>query len=124
MKKLALFLFLLLYQTTSVVAAPLSHLWSKSFGDGYGEYINGIAVDPSGNVLVTGNFDSAIDLGGGPLVTSGDDGAFVAKFSPSGELIWGRGFHTSFLGFDAPVSDNIGNVIISVTCSPTLVQPQ
>jgi hypothetical protein len=67
-----------------------AHLWSKQLGDsnqqiewqvGYG-----IAADPSGNVLLTGNFGGAIDFGGGAEIFTGDAAfthdAFVAKLSP------------------------------------------
>lgn len=47
-----------------------SHIWSKGFGccTGWGQG-TGVAVDPSGNVLVTGEFGGTVDFGGGPLTS-------------------------------------------------------
>ena len=85
-------------------------------GDGYGEFIYEVAVDPSGNVLIAGEFDSPITLGGATLVPSGVSDGFVAKFTPSGQLIWQRGFggvgaETSF--GRSITTDNVGNVIVT-----------
>jgi len=43
-----------------------NHLWSKGFGDGSG-LDSFVAVDGSGDVLLTGGLKSTVDLGGGPL---------------------------------------------------------
>lgn len=66
-----------------------NHVFSKRFGEGGPAYGPGIAVDAAGNVLVTGSFTSSIDLGGGPLTTTGSD-AFIGKLSPAGAHIWSR----------------------------------
>jgi hypothetical protein len=61
-----------------------THRWSKNLncqGDDHGL---GVAADASGNVYVTGDFGSSIDLGSGPLTSNGSYDRYIASFSPSG----------------------------------------
>jgi len=49
-----------------------SHIWSKGFGGttrGNTATALSVAVDPSANVLVTGDFGGTVDFGGGPLTS-------------------------------------------------------
>jgi hypothetical protein len=41
-----------------------------------------LALDPQGNVLVTGTTEGDIDFGGGPLPMGGNKDIFVAKMAP------------------------------------------
>src|SRR5262249_26539860 len=51
----------------------------------------GIALDPSGNVVVTGSVTKACDFGGGLLSALGSNDAFVVKYSASsGAHMWSR----------------------------------
>ena len=70
-----------------------NHIWSKGCGGG-GADGNGIAVDGTGNVLVTGFFDSTLSCAGGQSVTSlGKGDVFVVRMSgASGVPIWTKGF--------------------------------
>ena len=65
------------------------HFWSTYLGGSSGDDGYGIAVDPSGNALVTGDTASSGWVSGG-FDTSGNGGndAFVAKLSPSGGHVW------------------------------------
>jgi hypothetical protein len=67
-------------------------LWSKRFGDAGEQSPYGLAVDKSGNVLVTGYFAGTIDFGGGPLVSSIDGSIFLVKLDTSGSHIWSKSF--------------------------------
>src|SRR5262249_15332426 len=56
----------------------------------------GLAVDRSGNLLVTGSFGATMDLGGGSLRSVGSSDGFVAKFSGvDGSYIWAKTFGTA-----------------------------
>jgi hypothetical protein len=66
-----------------------SHIWSTYLGGGGTDFGNGIAVDASGNVLVTGDTGSPGWTSGGFDTTYNDSrDAFVAKLSPTGGHIW------------------------------------
>ncbi|MCY2924979.1 MAG: SBBP repeat-containing protein, partial [Planctomycetota bacterium] len=65
------------------------HLWSTYLGGSNNDYGNGIAVDASGNVLVSGCSYSPGWVSGGWDTTNGDDAdAFVVKLRPSGTQLW------------------------------------
>lgn len=86
--------------------------WSRRAGDGAEQSGIGLASDSKGNVIVVGDFDGTIDLGGGvSLQSAGAADAFIAKYSPGGDHIWSMRFGGS--GDDSAVdvavdaSDNI-----------------
>src|SRR5947199_22988 len=67
------------------------HVWSRRFGSALATHAgNGVACDGSGNVLVTGSFESSIDLGGGWARSFAHKDVFVAKYSPAGAYLWSR----------------------------------
>jgi hypothetical protein len=59
-----------------------AHVWSKRFGDGNGAVGRSVAVDASGNSIVTGYFPGIVNFGGGALGSAGGYDVFVAKFGP------------------------------------------
>ena len=56
------------------------HIWSHGFGGNSVDEGNGVAVDRTGNLLVTGSFSGTMDPGGGPLVSAGGRDIYLAKF--------------------------------------------
>ena len=67
-----------------------NHVWSKRFGDTGADAGRGIAVDGSGNVVVTGYFTGTVNFGGSNLVTIGLDDVFIARFDTNGNHLWSR----------------------------------
>ena len=61
-----------------------AHTWSKGFGGapGYGNIGHGLAMDASGNVLVTGFIGGTVDFGGGPVTSAGSSDIFLLKLHP------------------------------------------
>ncbi len=79
--------------------------------------INAMAVDSSGNVYLAGSFQGTVDfdLGDGlsTLTSAGGNDAFVAKYSPSGALVWVRaGGGISSDVATSVVVDDSDNVIV------------
>ncbi|WP_437937630.1 nucleotide-binding protein [Sorangium sp. So ce341] len=66
------------------------HVWSRSYGDPGSQNASAVAVDPWGNVLVTGGFAGSVNFGGGPRRSAGDNDAFVLKLDPRGRHVWSR----------------------------------
>jgi len=99
-------------------SATGAHQWSKRFGDTTSDTGSSVAVDGSGNIVVTGYFQNKVDFGGGLLFANGGDGGyadvFVVKFSATGAHQWSRSFggFYSDAGYTVAVDSN-GNVIVS-----------
>jgi hypothetical protein len=86
-------------------------LWSKSIGDGADQEGAAVAVDPAGDVIVTGSFMGRLDLGAGELAAVGASDGFVVKLDPGGAALWARSFgDSSEQGGAAVTADPLGNV--------------
>ncbi|MEC8970570.1 MAG: SBBP repeat-containing protein, partial [Actinomycetota bacterium] len=100
-------------------------VWAKAFETTSGSGVDqgeGIAVDGSGNVYVTGFFDTNdtvdFDPGAGTTAFTADntDDIFGVKLNSSGNLVWARQFETigTFQGRgDGVAVDGSGNVYIT-----------
>src|SRR3989475_1582564 len=102
----------------SVVVAKFSpagaHLWSKGIGDSFSNSGNAVAVDPSGNIAVTGAFSGPADFGGGVLTSAGVD-HFLAKLAPTGGHRWSRHFGSALAvhAGNGVACDGSGNVLVT-----------
>jgi hypothetical protein len=87
-----------------------NQVWAKPVSATTSNVGNGVAVDPSGTVAVTGYFIGTADFGGGPLTSAGLT-VFVAKYSASGGYVWARAFAgtASNQGYGV-AADRSGNV--------------
>ncbi len=91
-----------------------AHVWSKSFGDGGDQSAEAVAVDASGNAIVTGYFYGAVDFGGGALASSGGWDIFVAAFGPDGAHLWSKRFgNANHQAADAVGIHASGSVILA-----------
>lgn len=71
-------------------SASGTHTWSRRFGDGGTDLCRFVAVDASGNVFAIGEFEGAVDFGGGARASAGGSDAFVAMFDADGTHRWSR----------------------------------
>jgi len=57
-------------------------------------FLNGIALDATGNIALAGAFRGTLSLGGAcsPLVSAGDQDMFVAKLDPDGDCLWAQAY--------------------------------
>jgi len=75
------------------------HLWSRAFQSGDQDPSDtwprgdGVSADAAGNVLVGGAAGAWTNLGDGPL---GQRAPFIAKYSPTGALLWKRVFQGAY----------------------------
>ncbi len=108
------------------VTASGSTAWSaqiKSTGSPYSPAGSAapstIAVDSSGNVLAVGEFVGTIDIGGTSL-TAGYTDVFVAKYSPTGSLLWAKKYGGSGLQRPRAIAvDSTGAMFIGGTFDGT-----
>jgi hypothetical protein len=88
--------------------------WAKRFGGQFDELASGIAVDPAGNVTITGAFRKNISFGDGNDYNSGgEDDIYVARFDTSGKLLWSRTY--------GGVRDDVGGGVASDASGNTIV---
>ena len=99
--------------------ADNSFAWARSMGSdyvqsgsNYYERGNGVRVDGTGNVFVTGTFYGQADFGAFRLTSAGYSDAFVVKLDPTGNTVWAKswGGANQDIGSDIAI-DTAGNVI-------------
>jgi len=97
-------------------------LWSESFGGILSDEGNGVAVDRSGNIALTGVFAGTASFGGAPLVSAGGNDAFLAKYDPFGRHLWSLrlGSLTNFDSGNAVAVDAQGDVAVAGTFTRTV----
>ena len=89
------------------------HVWSRRFGSTFDELGLGLAVDPAGNLAITGSFDNEIDFGGSKLASNGESDIFVAKLDPAGNPLWARSYGSARIDLGTGIAmDSYGNVIV------------
>lgn len=82
-----------------------NRLWVRQFGTALADQAQSVAIDADGNAYVGGLTFGDLD-GAGPGTHRGADDAYVAKFSPTGAMLWVRQSGT-------PQSDSILSLAIS-----------
>jgi Beta-propeller repeat len=84
-------------------------LWDKTIASAGAEYARGIAVDPSGNVYITGQTDGTLP---GQTSAGGID-SFVAKYDTNGNQQWLNQFGTAALDEGQGIVYSNGNVYLT-----------
>ncbi len=66
-------------------------LWQKIYPGPGAQIVRHVAVDEvTGDIYLGGSFYYEIDLGQGPVVSTGSSDAFIAKLNANGSLAWSR----------------------------------
>jgi hypothetical protein len=64
-----------------------SLLWGRNVNG----YVEGLGFDAAGNLALGGAFNGTLDLGAGPMTsTGGSYDVYIAKLSPSGAALWSK----------------------------------
>jgi hypothetical protein len=103
-----------LFVFTSYAAFGQTWTWAKSGTGSAQEFANGSCTDAAGNIFIGGTFYSnPLQMGTVTLNNSGSSDAYVAKYDPSGTVIWaqkiGGGGSESISGV---ATDAAGNVYV------------
>jgi beta-propeller repeat-containing protein len=69
-----------------------NHVWSTSFGSTSWEHARSIEVSAAGQVIVVGQYRSAMDVGAIAVPHVGARDAFVVAFDTQGDPAWAHGF--------------------------------
>ncbi len=94
-----------------------TRIWSSYFGGTSFDSVEGICLDNSGNLYITGNSVSISGISTfgthQPAISGGSD-AFLAKFTTAGSVIWSTYFGSTSTELAKSVTtDVLGNVIIA-----------
>lgn len=85
-----------------------------------------ITLDPSGNIVVGGNYRNAVDFkpGSGTVTLPSQGGGFLARYSSSGSLAWARALvvadGTSSMGLTGLATDASGNILATGNFTGTI----
>ncbi len=109
--------------TPSTCVQSGSEMWRRQFGEiaaANSQKVYSVATDAKDNVIVTGSFQGSVDFGDGlPLVSANGNGTndnediFLAKYGPTGNLIWANKYGDSQSQFGKSVTvDDQGNIYL------------
>ena len=91
-------------------------VWAKQFGSVHREWGNGVVLDSSGNVYVTGT-----TMGSLFASIAGESDAFVAKYDTDGNKVWAKQFGSDLNdSSNNIVIDPSGNVYVTGTTSGSI----
>ena len=113
--KIAVIAFLLFNISSSIFAQAPDFNWAvRAGGDSASTYGNNVAVDKSGNIIVTGVFYGIASFGNFTLTSSGSGDVFIAKYDPAGNVIWAKSAGSSNYDYGNSVAvDNKGNIYVT-----------
>jgi hypothetical protein len=67
--------------------------WAARFGDAQNQFGYAVAVTPTDDILLAGQFKGSMDFGGGPLSSAGgSDDAYVVRLGAGGSHLWSAAF--------------------------------
>lgn len=92
-------------------------VWAKNFGAMNSDpSVRAMALDPGGNILLTGGFTGDLSLGGPVMTNLDSDSIWVAKLDPAGEYLWSTQYGDSGPQYgEGIVADSQGNIILGAT---------
>lgn len=95
----------------------LGNGWLKSFGSpGFTQVIQDVAVTNTGDIVAVGAFADTMDLGLGPMASTGSSDIFVAKFDPTGKALWAKRFgDASPQSAVSVAADSMGGIYVGGT---------
>ena len=100
-------------------------IWAKGIGGTGVDASIAIAIDPGGDIIISGVFEDTVDFDPGPgyypLVSEGNFDVFVLKLDPSGNFLWAKSWGGIFQDFSWDLSvDDSSNILVIGTFSDTV----
>lgn len=91
-----------------------AHLWSQRFGDAQEQVVRRVRSDPTGDVVICGDFNGTVNFGGGQMPSEGAADGFLARFNGTGIHLWSRRFGGAAGDYTNDVAlDPLGNVLVA-----------
>lgn len=91
-----------------------NHVWSKKFGNIDSQVPHGVAVGPTGDIAMVGDFQTNMTIDAISLNSTGDTDAFVAVFDSAGTAKWGKALgDAAAQSAHAVAFDTAGNVLLT-----------
>jgi hypothetical protein len=121
--RIIFFFIILLIKSASLYSQSPGWLWAKTAVSNGVDYINDVAIDAGGRILVTGGFEnSSITFGSTVVSNAGYGDIFVAKYDASGNVLWATSAGGTDLDYGMGVTtDASGNVLVTgIYKSPTI----
>ncbi len=89
-------------------------IFAQSYGGPEDDVTGGICIDKDNNVIFTGYYKFAINIGGTQIFAEGGFDTFVAKFDNSGNRMWVKKFGSGYddAGVDV-ATDQDGNIFVT-----------
>ena len=85
-------------------------LWATNAGGFRDDRFEGVAIDPSGDIVAIGHYFSNAIVGGTQLVSPNDNELFITKLNANGQVLWARTFPgTKWGGHPQLAADLSGN---------------
>lgn len=92
--------------------------WAKTYGSGQTVYLTNtkLGIDGSGNSYIYDGIPDQATIGTNTYYNSNNYKSFIAKFNPSGQLLWSKlfDFETDYAA--NIITDSVGNFITSINC--------
>lgn len=90
-------------------------LWAKAIGGSGNDFGSAIAIDPTGNIYITGNFNGTADFDPGSgtynMTSAGNNDIFIQKMDNNGNFLWAKAFGGTDKDFGISIAvDVAGNV--------------
>ncbi len=97
-------------------------MWAVSIGGTGTDQPNALTIDGSGNITVTGQFNSpTLSAGGFNLTSAGGADAFIIHLNNNGSFLWAKSIGGSGIDNGSKVvSDNAGNLVEAVQFQSTI----
>jgi hypothetical protein len=85
--------------------------WAVRGGGRAEDCAHGVAVDPEGNVVITGYFEDTAGFGASRLVSAGYDDIFAVMYRPDGEVRWANRVGGGMTDFGRAVAIDPGGYV-------------
>jgi len=96
-------------------------LWARKFGAENIDLAQAVAVMPDNSVVITGEFRTTVDFGGGPLKSAGDADIFLMKLAADGSFVWAKSFGYAGQDYGRAVAvDSRGDILLAAEFTGTV----